>query len=77
MLADGIQKSQNHCSEACQIRLWSSTFSSRIRFSRSQQVNPAIPEGLAQLVHRALEKTADKRFVSAAEMHQQLRAFAK
>lgn len=38
---------------------------------------PEIPLGLSQLVHRALEKTPEKRFASAAEMRQQLRAFAK
>lgn len=42
-----------------------------------QQYNPAIPETLAQLVHRSLEKTAEKRFASAAEMRQQLRTFLK
>ena len=39
--------------------------------------NRAIPETLAQVVHRSLEKTAEKRFVSAAEMRQQLRIFLK
>ena len=39
--------------------------------------NRAIPENLAQVVHRSLEKTAEKRFVSAAEMRQQLRIFLK
>lgn len=42
-----------------------------------RQHNPAIPEGLAQVVHRALEKTPEKRFASAGEMRYQLRAFAK
>lgn len=42
-----------------------------------QQHNPAIPDELAQLVHRALEKTPEKRFASAAEMRQQLRAFGQ
>jgi serine/threonine-protein kinase len=42
-----------------------------------REVNPAIPEGLANIVHRALEKTAEARFASAAEMRQQLRAFMR
>lgn len=37
--------------------------------------NPHIPAGLAQIVHCALEKTADNRFTSAAEMRQRLKAF--
>lgn len=41
-----------------------------------QQHCPEIPAGLANLVHRALEKTPEKRFQSAAEMRQQLRGFA-
>lgn len=36
-----------------------------------------IPETLAQIIHRSLEKTPEKRFHSAAEMRQQLRAFLK
>ncbi len=42
-----------------------------------RQYNPNVPESLAQVVHRALEKAADKRFVSAAEMKQQLKTFVK
>ncbi len=42
-----------------------------------QQHQPAIPDGLAQLVHRALQKTPESRFHSAAEMRQQLRSFMK
>lgn len=42
-----------------------------------QQHCPEIPAALAHLVHRALEKTPEKRFQSAAEMRQQLRAFIK
>jgi len=38
---------------------------------------PDVPLALEQLVHRALEKTPEKRFGSTAEMRQQLRAFAK
>lgn len=38
---------------------------------------PEAPAGLASLVHRALEKAPEKRFASAAEFRQQLRAFAK
>ncbi len=42
-----------------------------------QQHTPTVPAALAQLVHRALEKTPEKRFASAAEMRQQLRAFIR
>ena len=42
-----------------------------------RQHNPAIPEPLARVVHRALEKTADKRFASASEMRYSLRPFLK
>lgn len=38
---------------------------------------PEAPPPLAQLVHRALDKSPEKRFASAAEMRQQLRAFIK
>lgn len=38
-----------------------------------QEHNPDVPAALAQVVHRALEKTPEKRFVSAAEMRQRLR----
>lgn len=38
---------------------------------------PDVPAPLAIIVHRALEKTPEKRFASAAEMRQQLRAFSK
>ncbi len=39
--------------------------------------NPAIPESLAAVVHRALEKTAEKRFASAAEMRHHLKSALK
>ena len=38
---------------------------------------PEVPPELAQLIHRALEKSPDKRFASAAEMRQHIRRFAK
>lgn len=38
---------------------------------------PDVPAELAQIVHRALEKSPDKRFSSAAEMRQYVRKFAK
>ena len=34
-------------------------------------------KALSQLVDRALEKAPEQRFASAAEMRQQLRAFAR
>lgn len=42
-----------------------------------QEFNPDIPPKVAQIVHRALEKTPDKRFASAAEMRQHLREFTR
>jgi serine/threonine protein kinase len=38
---------------------------------------PQIPVALAQLVHRTLEKTPERRFASAAEMRRHLREFAR
>jgi hypothetical protein len=38
---------------------------------------PQIPMGLAQLVHRTLEKAPEQRFASAAEMRRLLREFAR
>jgi len=38
--------------------------------------DPALPEGLAQVVHRALEPDKSRRFASAAEMRQALAPFA-
>ena len=38
---------------------------------------PGVPAALAQLVHKALEKTPEARFATAAEMRQQLREFAR
>ena len=42
-----------------------------------QQRNPSVPDALAQIVHRALEKTPEKRFSSAAEMRHQIKTFLK
>ena len=42
-----------------------------------QSYCPQIPDDLAQIIHRSLEKTPEKRFQSASEMRQQLRAFLK
>ena len=42
-----------------------------------QQHNPSVPDALAQIVHRSLEKTPEKRFSSAAEMRHQIKAFLK
>ena len=38
---------------------------------------PGVPAALAQVVHKALEKSPDARFTSAAEMRLQLRTFAR
>jgi pSer/pThr/pTyr-binding forkhead associated (FHA) protein len=42
-----------------------------------QQYNSDVPNTLAQIIHRALEKTPERRFASAAEMRQQLREFTR
>ena len=42
-----------------------------------QQYNPVIPDALALIVHRSLEKTPEKRFSSAAEMRHQIKTFLK
>lgn len=42
-----------------------------------QKYNPDVPDGLAHVVHCALEKTAEKRFTSAAEMRERLKKFAR
>jgi pSer/pThr/pTyr-binding forkhead associated (FHA) protein len=42
-----------------------------------QKYCPEIPVALSQVIHRALEKTPEKRFHSAGEMRQHLRAFLK
>ena len=42
-----------------------------------QQHNPAVPDALAQIVHRSLEKTPEKRFSSATEMRHQIKALLK
>lgn len=39
--------------------------------------SPAIPVDLARIVHRALEKTPEMRFSSAADMRRQLRRFCR
>jgi eukaryotic-like serine/threonine-protein kinase len=41
-----------------------------------RELEPALPEGLAQAVHRALEPDKTRRFASAAEMRQALTPFA-
>jgi Tol biopolymer transport system component len=40
----------------------------------ARQVNPTVPDNLAKIVHRALEKDRDRRYQSAAEMRADLQA---
>ena len=42
-----------------------------------RQFNPVVPEALASIVHRALEKSPENRFASAAEMRYSLTSFMK